>query len=61
MQDGLTALMVAADKGYLSIVEALLDGGANVNYKHQVRLTGTRVVVIFPVNKSCVLIWCPIQ
>ena len=47
MQDGLTALMVAADKGYLSIVEALLDGGANVNYKHQVCLTGMRVAVTF--------------
>ena len=57
MQDGLTALMVAADKGYLSIVEALLDGGANVNYKHQVRLTGTRVVVTFPSKRELCVIW----
>ena len=28
--------MVAADKGYQSIVEALLEGGVDVNYKHQV-------------------------
>jgi hypothetical protein len=28
--------MVAADKGYLSVVEALLEGGVDVNYKHQV-------------------------
>ena len=36
LQDGLTSLMVAADKGYQSIVEALLEGGVDVNYKHQV-------------------------
>ena len=28
--------MVAADKGYQSIVEALMEGGVDVNYKHQV-------------------------
>ena len=32
----LTALMVAADKGYQSIVEALLEGDVDVNYKEQV-------------------------
>ena len=30
--------MVAADKGHQSIVEALLEGGVDVNYKHQVNL-----------------------
>lgn len=38
IQDGLTAMMVATDKGNQSIVEVLLEGGADVNYKHQVRL-----------------------
>ena len=28
--------MVAADKGYQNIVEALLEGDVDVNYKHQV-------------------------
>ena len=28
--------MVAADKGYQNVVEALLEGGVDVNYKHQV-------------------------
>ena len=28
--------MVAADKGYQSVVEALLEGDVDVNYKHQV-------------------------
>ena len=32
----MTALMVAADKGYQSIVEALLEGDVDVNYKEQV-------------------------
>ena len=32
--------MVAADKGYQSVVEALLEGGVDVNYKHQVGYTG---------------------
>ena len=31
--------MVAADKGHQSIVEALLEGGVDVNYKHQVNLS----------------------
>ena len=31
-------MMVATDKGNQSIVEVLLEGGADVNYKHQVRL-----------------------
>ena len=35
-QDGLTALMVAANKGYKEVVDALLEGGANVHYRHPV-------------------------
>ena len=38
-QDGLTALMVGANKGYLSVVEVLLEGGADVNHQHKVRRT----------------------
>ena len=36
-QDGLTALMVATNKGYEDEIEALLEGGADVNYTHEVR------------------------
>ena len=28
--------MVAANKGYNEVVDALLEGGANVNYQHKV-------------------------
>ena len=35
-QDGLTALMVAANKNYVGVADALLEGGADPNQPHQV-------------------------
>ena len=42
--------MVAADKGYQSIVEALLVGGVDVDYKHQVlriMLSGNTIIMMY--------------
>ncbi len=38
MQNGVTALMVAADKGDGNIVRALLAAGSDVNAKDEVRI-----------------------
>ena len=36
LQDGLTALMKASEKGHMEIVKVLLDGGAEVNKQNRV-------------------------
>ena len=37
MQDGMTALIYAAQSGYTGVVEALLQRGADINDKSKVR------------------------
>ena len=37
LQDGATALILAAQNGYTEIVKTLVEGGANVNYTVEVR------------------------
>ena len=37
MQDGSTALMLAAGNGHMNVVEALLRGGADIHAKSEVR------------------------
>ena len=41
IQNGVTALHVAADKGYLNVIEKLFEGNADVNINTNVSMLGS--------------------